>query len=184
MNDKLGNIEWLSRTLSLKAQSYEIGSGKAEIDWTDKCGVFAKLNGEHLKAFASLLAWGDWKDSDMHFKTITSYLVHIALNALEKRAKDERKQVPQLRDSKHTTTDLFERLAKMVIYMHLRPVLQKVYPTIFGRLYFAGIEMDENAFRMTWKTYHSLMDECLNNWQAQIDHEIGKYRFELKKVAV
>lgn len=181
----MNNIEWLSSSLSLKTQSLQIGTGgKADIDWTDKCGVFQKLNGEHLKALACLLAFGDWKDCDLHFKTITSYLVHIALNALEKRANEEKKQVPQLRDSKHTTTDLFERMAKMVIYFHLRPVLQKVYPTVFGRLYFAGIVMDDKAFHMTWKKYLVLMEECINNWQALIDHEIGKYRVELNKVAV
>lgn len=173
----MDNIEWLARIVSCKAQSYEIGSGQSELDWTDKCGVFAKFDGPHLKALASLMVGGDWLENDSHFKAIVAHLVHIALASCDKKKL-------QLRDSKHTTADLLERMAKMVVYLHLRPVLQKVYTTIFGRLYFVGIDMDDKAYQMTWKKYENVMWDCLGKWEALIDETIGTYRFELKKSLV
>lgn len=174
-NDKVSNIEWLARSLSIKPQSYALGGGgQSDIDWTDKCGVFQKIQGEHVKAFACLMAWGDWQDGDIYFKRVVNYLVHFTLVSCNK-------SNLRLRQSKHTLPEFIELMAKMVVYLHLRPVLQKVYPTIFGRLYFAGIEMEENAYRMTWKKYQQAMEECLGNWEANIDNVIGEYRKDLKK---
>lgn len=173
-DDLVTNIEWLGRSLSMKAQNYALGAGgQADIEWTDKCGVFQKIQGEHMKAFACLLAWGDWRDGDVYFNRVVNYLVQFTLaNCAKKKT--------HLRDSKHTLPDFIEKMAKMVVYLHLRPVLQKVYPTTFGRLYFAGIDMDEKAYHATWKKHQMVMEECLLNWQASIDSTIGTYRRNLK----
>lgn len=174
-DEKVTNIEWLARSLSIKPQNYAVGGGGGlpDIDWTDKCGVFQKLPGEHVKAFACLMAWGDLRDGDAHFKRVVNYLVQITLAACSK------KKV-QLRDNKHTLPDFIERIAQLVVYMQLRPVLQKVYPTIFGRLYFAGIEISDDAYRKTWRVYEESMTEILGKWEAEIDSIIGEYRRQLK----
>ena len=176
---KVGNIEWLSNSLSMKCMSLEVISGgsKADIEWTDKCGVFATLAGEQLKALACLLAWGDWKDSDDNLNTVTTYLVHNAMNSCAKRGLS-------LRGARHSLPDLLQRMARMAVYLHLRPELQKVFPTIYGRLYFCGINMDEGTYRRTWREFEVAMMNTLAHWESCIDDAIGEYRDELKKVAV
>ena len=175
-DNKVTNIEWLARSLSVKPQIYTMGGGgQSDIDWTDKLGVFQKLQGEHVKAFACLLAWGDWHDGSANFKRVINYLVQFTL------ANCTKKNI-QLRDSKHTLPEFIEKMAQMVLYLHLRPALQKVYTTTFGRLYFAGIEMGEDAYRMTWKKQQLVMEECLLNWEAAIDSTIGTYRKNLKNI--
>lgn len=173
-DEKVSNIEWLARSLSIKPQSYAVGGGgQSDIDWTDKCGVFQKIQGEHVKAFACLLAWGDWQDGDVYFKRVVNYLVQFTLVSCSKKNM-------QLRESPHTLPEFIEKMAQMVVYLYLRPVLQKVYTTTFGQLYFAGISMNEKTYLMTWKKLQTVMEDCLYNWEATIDNTIGAYRKNLK----
>lgn len=176
---KVCNIEWLANSLSLKGMKLELVSGgaKSGIEWTDKCGVFAKLESEQLKAMACLLVFGDWQETNTYLNTVSTYLVHNAMNACTKRKLN-------LRDSSHTLTDLLQRMSKLCIYLHLRPELQKVFPTIFGRLYFGGILMEEGTYRKTWREFEVVMLDTLANWQAQVDESISEYREELNQAVV
>lgn len=172
----MNNIEWLSNSLSLKKQSLELGTGRTDIDWTDKCGVFQKLGSEHLKSLAQILAWGDIMDTTRYFNQLVSTLAGNMVNKCI-----ERKLQP--RECAHDLVGLATLMARMVVTFHTNPILQKVYPTIFGRLYFAGIKMNEDTYRKTWREFQIDMEDSLYNWAAMIDHIVGEYRENLSEKA-
>lgn len=170
----MGNIEWFCSHTSVKNQQYAVGCGGIpEVDWRDKCGVYAALKSDHLKRMADLLASPDNKtyQDAMDLKLQRFALDQIAADGVELRCQSEQ-----------SIEHFVLKMARLVRWLYQYDAEDQIFKRA-GKLRFAAIKMQEGAYKATWLKYEQKMAQNLRQWEVEIDAIIGEYRRNMRSIA-
>ncbi len=163
------NIEWAQAQMRAKAPVFGKPAGRGSgADWMDRCGAVAHITEPAAKALLSLLIWPD-RDWGQDGMCVVSALSSQMIDACIKHGRKNPRG-----DTGFTVPILANRMAYMVMYMHLYGLYDDY--SIKGRLKFAGIHMEVEAYQRTWRQYETAMLEQVKCWIADADYEIGEYR--------
>lgn len=173
--EKLTNIEWLGQQLRAKTANYEATTpstgGNIPPNWEDRCAAIAALPNAETKAYACILAWGDYRDNSEHYKVLVKHLAGYLLVALEK-------------EVKRRSFDLHsfcEKVVRMELFYILRPWARELY-TLKGRLVFSGItEINPDTYSKNYAYLGEMVKILIGDLEDEIDHYIGDYRYKLNR---
>lgn len=156
--EKFDNFEWLSKGITAKSPQFGDeghSTGVKALDYQDRLGAIATMGTQLEKSVTAVIVFGERSEAD--YKYIRSHLALImATNA---------KLDNRLEPKKISIDELAGLIARMVLDFSMNPELEKNF-TAKGRLYYAGIrswQMDDKAYRKTWKQYESLMTLALES---------------------
>lgn len=176
--EKLTNLEWLGQQLRAKTANYEIqtssSSGDAPINWEDRCGAIANLPNQETKSYVSILIWGDYRDNTKQYEVVTTYIADYLWRMVQEELDTKRE--------KFDMKKFCYQVARMELFYSLRPKLRE-YHTLKGRLVFSGIEyIEPNTFSKRYAWLCGAVELLLKELLDEIDHYIGLYRKDLRKI--
>ena len=169
--DKFAEFEWLTKGITAKSPQFGDeghGTGVKPLDYQDRLGAIATMGTQLEKSVTAVIVFGDRSETD--YKYIQAHLALI----MSTNAKLDNRLEPR----KISIDELSSLIARMVIDFSMNPELERNF-TAKGRLYYAGIrpwQMDDEAYRKTWKQYESLMILALESAIDSASRAIDFYK--------
>ncbi len=171
--ETISAFEWLGRELRAKTIQFEISirsTGEHQPNWEDKAGVFAKMDDELQKDLAFLLAYGDFAEHTVQYRSILMFLMKSIYAVADNEKRRNKSKLPEI----------CRKIANMELYFFLHHHLNDKF-TGEGRLWFAGVDklLSWDCYRMNWAHYGDACTLMLNEAKLDAWQHIEAYRHAL-----